>query len=113
MSTEDVRSLEGQLEDALVVENSAAEILVLNGLRVRVMVPRPIGTPQDLVKGHQSSSSIIFRSIILRERPDFTLSLGIEFILHLDGFACHDTLPPMIEMVKAMMPMDADVVDNV
>ena len=50
VSAEEVQDLEGQLKRAVTTEVSAAEIVVLNGLRLRVRVPRPIGTPlEDLI----------------------------------------------------------------
>ena len=54
-TAEEVQDLEGQLKRAVTTEVSAAEVLVLNGLRLRVRVPRPLGTPlEDLITGARS-----------------------------------------------------------
>lgn len=52
MSPQAVKELEEELQQAFEMEQAAAEVFVIDGLRVRVRVPRPIGTPlQDLAPG--------------------------------------------------------------
>jgi hypothetical protein len=46
-SVEDVRQLEKELVEAFEEEQSAAEFFVSEDLRIRVRVPRPIGTPLE------------------------------------------------------------------
>lgn len=46
-SVEEVKDLEQQLERAFEAEQSAAEFFVSEDLRIRVRVPRPLGTPLE------------------------------------------------------------------
>mmetsp|Transcript_29064 Transcript_29064/g.72816 ORF Transcript_29064/g.72816 Transcript_29064/m.72816 type:complete len:188 (-) Transcript_29064:305-868(-) len=53
-SLEEVKELEQRLEQAFEAEQSAAEFFVSQDLRIRVRVPRPLGTPLENLTDDES-----------------------------------------------------------
>jgi len=125
ISLEGVRETEARLKEAYETEKAAAEVLVIGSLRLRVRVPRPIGTPlEDLQyndsgppkedekatrSGMQPRKHTEPRPRLLEElsrdgRTSLVLALTVLCLWLLIGLASDPTAPPpewLQEMAQA------------